>query len=186
MISVVALSLLSPLALIQSPSPVGIRNDLKLEDLYPDKSYSGRTATGMNWSKDSRYLAYVWNPYDVKGGDIWIYDATSGTSRRLTSVDLMAKFDRDTRKIADRYKAEAEEKAKRDKMTDAERKTAEEEDKKKDDQTPKPDSSGVGEVAWSNKNDQILFTYKGDIYRIGLNETTPIRLTRTDEGENSI
>ncbi len=186
MISAVALSLLSPLALIQSPSPVGIRNDLKLEELYPEKSYSGRTASGMNWSKDSRYLAYVWNPYDVKGGDVWIYDATTGTSRRLTGIDMMAKFDRETKTIADRYKLEAEEKAKRDKMTDAERKKAEEEDKKKDDKTPKPDYTGIGEVSWSNKSDQLLFTHKGDIYRIGINESTPVRLTRTDEVENAI
>lgn len=186
MISTVAFSLLSPLVLLQSPSPVGIRNDLKLEDLYPDKSYLGRTASGMSWSKNNRYLAFLWNPYDAKGGDVWIYDSSTGTSKRLTSVDMMARFDRDTKKIAERYKKEAEEKAKREKMTEAERKKAEEEDKKKDDKTPKPDYGGISEFAWSNNSDQVLFTYKGDIYRIGVNESTPIRLTRTDEGESAI
>ncbi len=48
---------------------------LTLDDLYPRRSYFGRPATNLEWSFDDRYLAYCWNPYDVKGGpNLWIFD----------------------------------------------------------------------------------------------------------------
>lgn len=170
----------------------GLRQDLKLDDLYPEKSYSGRTAAALNWSKDGRYLAYSWNPYDVKGGDIWVYDMQTKQSRQLTSVNLMAAFDRDTKKIAERYKKEDEEKTRRAKLTEDERKKLELEDEKKkqkdkeDKKPPEPDYAGITELVWSNKTNQILFAFKGDVYRMGLGDSKPTRLTRTDETEFSL
>lgn len=191
MYSALLFSALAPITLGQTDFK-GLRNDLKLDDLYPEKPYSGRVAAAMNWSKDGRYLAYQWNPYDVKGGDIWIFDTQTKQSRQLTTVDMMAAFDRDTKKIADRYKKEAEEKAKLVQMSEVDRKKAEEEIAKKKQQDkdskkpPEPDYFGINEFVWSNKTNQLLFSYKGDVYRMGLSETRPARLTRTDEPESSL
>jgi len=171
----------------------GIRNDVRLDDLYPEKSYFGRVAGSLNWSKDGRYLAYQWNQYDSQGGgDIWIYDTTTKQSQRLTSIDMMALFDRETKTIAERYKKEAEEKAKRAAMSEADRKKAEEEDQKKKDKDKEenkpapPEYSGINEFVWANNSNQLLFSFKGDVYRIGVGDARPTRLTRTDEGEFSL
>jgi hypothetical protein len=87
---------------------VGVRNDLTLADLYPNKSYSGKTAVGTAYSYDNRYIAYLWNGYDEKGNDIYLFDTQTKKTIKLTSVDMFAPFDYETKNIADRYKREKE------------------------------------------------------------------------------
>ncbi|HMS54568.1 MAG TPA: hypothetical protein PKA27_04140, partial [Fimbriimonadaceae bacterium] len=88
-------------------------DELKLEDLYPEKSPMGKTARGMSWSYDDRYVAYLWNPYDDRGNDLWIFDTVSKKSTRLTSIEMFSKFDRETKVTMERYAREKEDENKK-------------------------------------------------------------------------
>src|SRR6185312_15914649 len=91
------------------------------DDLFPRKSPFGRAPADLAWSKDGRYLAFVWAPYDTKGGsDLYAYDTQSKVLRRLTSPENMAKFDRKVSLAMVRYKKDAEEDLKVEKMNDLE------------------------------------------------------------------
>jgi dipeptidyl-peptidase-4 len=159
--------------------------DLTLEDLFPKKSHFGKTARGMAWSFDDRYLAYLWNAYDDKGYDLWLYDTKEGKAKRLTSPDLFTAYDRDLPAILERYKKDKEEEERRKKLSDEERKKLEEEDEKKERERKEPlkEYAGVGEFKWANKSNELLFTYKGNLFRLVIGQETPTRLTKTQEAE---
>src|SRR5687768_10460267 len=58
------------------------KKELTVDDLFPRKPFFGRPAQRMAWSHDDRYLAYLWKPYDDKGGmDLYLYDTKEGKSR---------------------------------------------------------------------------------------------------------
>lgn len=203
---------------LQAPTFTGLRNDLKLDDLYAEKALTGKTAAGSSFSHDDRYIAYLWNPYDDRGNDIWVYDTLKKQSFRLTSVDMMAKFDRETKAIADRYKKEREEDEKKAKeeAEKAKSKTDTKVEDKSGDKSPvellfneegnpgyqpedkepqqrgggrRPDGphyGGISEFEWANTSSTILFTYKGDVYRIRIGEDVPTRFTKTQEVESNL
>ena len=91
---------------------------LNFDDLFPRRPFTGKAANGMEWSHDDHYMAYLWNPYKDKGMDIWLYDARDGSTKRLTSMDVMKPFDRDLPKAIERYKKDDEELDKADQMND--------------------------------------------------------------------
>lgn len=162
---------------------------LHLDDLYPRKPFWGRTPNGATWSKDGRYLAFTWAPYDTKGGnDLYVFDTSTRKLDRLTSPDGMGKFSRDVAKAVVRYGKEREDEQKMLKLNDLEYrewrlKHKEEDEKRKE---PLPTYPGVDELEWSPKADEILFTWGHNIFRISVAEAKPIRLTRTKDGESSI
>lgn len=162
---------------------------LHFDDLYPRKSFFGRAASGLEWSKDGRYLAYAWAPYDTKGGsDLYVYDAQTKKTTRMTSPEILGRFDRDVAKALERYKKDADEEQRMLKMNDLEyrewRLKKKEEDEKRQD--PLPSYNGIGEVEWNPKSDEILFTWDGDIFRMNMADGKPIRLTRTNSSENDV
>jgi len=161
---------------------------ITLDMFFPKKSPRGKTPAGLGWSEDGRYLGYLWNPYDDHGNDLWVYDSESGKSRRLTSIEMFADFDREIPSIIERYKKDKETEEKRKGLSDAERRKLEDEDeqKKKDDKTPRPDYGGVSEFEWAHNSDDLIFTYKGDIYRLKMGEEHPTRLTRTKASESNV
>jgi len=162
---------------------------LTLDDLYPRRSYFGRPATNLEWSFDDRYLAYCWNPYDVKGGpNLWIFDTKTGTSKQITSIEMFADFDRDIPKAIQRYKKEAEDEQKADKMSDREyreyiQKKKEEDAKRKE---PLPSYAGIQEVEWAHNSHDFLFVYKGDVFRGSVDRPGFVRLTDTRDSERAI
>jgi dipeptidyl aminopeptidase/acylaminoacyl peptidase len=162
---------------------------LHLDDLYPRKSFFGRAATGSEWSKDNRYVAFTWAPYDTKGGsDLYAYDAQERKLIRLTGPDVMGRFDRDVAKAVERYRKETEEEQRMLSANDLEYrewqlKRKEENEKRKE---PLPAYPGVSEVEWAPKTDELLFTWKGDVFRMNVPEGKPVRLTRTKENENTV
>ena len=190
LVAALALAAPAPSALIAQAEA---RSGLKLDDLFPRKPFFGRAATGMAWSKDGRYLAYAWLPYGEKGGsDLYVYDAQTRKSTRLTSPDGMARFDRDIPAAEARYRTEADEETKSLNLDDVayrewREKRREEGDKRT---TPLPAYGGVGEIAWSprtdkNGGDEMLFTFDGDVFRMAVGGK-PTRLTRTTEPERSV
>lgn len=167
---------------------------LSLEELFPDKALTGRPARALAWSHDDRYLATLWNPYEPDlrnpgGADIWIWDRNDGSSRRLTSLETFLPFDRDIPKVQDAIAKEKAESQRRKGLSEAERKALLEEDRKKAAQggERKPSYAGIGEFEWAHKAHELLFTYRGDIYRIKVaNGSKPQRITRTRDTETSV
>jgi dipeptidyl aminopeptidase/acylaminoacyl peptidase len=159
---------------------------LRLDDLFPRRGINGKSANGLAWSPDDRYLAYLWNPIDDRWNDLYLYDAKTGESMRLTSPQVMASFDRDALKALERYRKEDADLAKAELMNDLEyrewRLKREEENRTR--KEPLPSYSGVSDVEWSPKSNEMLLTYKGDIYRWKLGEKAPTQLTKTKESES--
>jgi Dipeptidyl aminopeptidases/acylaminoacyl-peptidases len=173
---------------------------LSLEELFPRKNFLGKSARGAKWSHNDRYVAYLWNPYEDRGYDLFVYDTKSGKSRRLTSLTTFLPFDRDIPAIRDRYAKEKAERARLNSLSKSERFRQEEEMEKKREEErakakePIKEYAGISEFSWANTKDELLFTYRGDIYRLDLSDLdkekektpAPLRLTRTREGENDI
>lgn len=163
------------------------KDELKLDDLFPEKSLTGKTARAMSFSPDDRYLAYSWNLYDDKGSDLWLYDTVTGTSKRWTSIETMAKFDRDTKKTMARYAREKEDENKKRGLSGDDLKKFEEEVKKRKEKEERSgEYGGVSEYEWAHNRNEILFTFKGDVYRLAVGSDTPERLTKTRDAENNL
>ncbi|MEW4454481.1 prolyl oligopeptidase family serine peptidase [Bremerella sp. JC817] len=115
------------------------KGDLKLEDLFPEKSLFGPSARGTEFSADGRYAAYLYRPYEERrhGSDLWIYDFKTGKAERITDIGMMSKFQRSSRiVIEDRLKKHKPEADKEEKASDEKEKSddkEEEKDKDKDD-----------------------------------------------------
>ncbi|MHC4989355.1 MAG: alpha/beta hydrolase family protein [Planctomycetota bacterium] len=78
-------------------------DELTLERLFPEKGLFGPSARSMSFSHDGNHAAYLYRPYVERrhGADLWIYDATSGETKRVTSVSVMSRFQEATRKVRD-------------------------------------------------------------------------------------
>ncbi|GAA4425610.1 S9 family peptidase [Bremerella cremea] len=115
------------------------KGELKLEDLFPEKSLFGPSARGTEFSADGRYAAYLYRPYKERrhGSDLWIYDFKTGEAERITDIGMMSKFQRSSRiVIEDRLKKHKPEADKEEKPADEKEKSddkEEEKDKDKDD-----------------------------------------------------
>jgi dipeptidyl-peptidase 4 len=179
-------------AFAQSPPIDPSRVELTIDNLFPDKSFLGKTARGMSWSHDDRYVAYLWNPYDDNGSDIWVHDTVGNRSWRLTSLEQMAAFDRDTRLIAEKVKRQKERDEQLKGKEGEEKKKLEEQFKKEDEELRKSnrwtgsDYGGISSFEWANSRHELLYLYKGDIYRLPIHSQEPTRLTRTDEHESNV
>ncbi|PQO46081.1 prolyl oligopeptidase family serine peptidase [Blastopirellula marina] len=102
------------------------KGELKLEDLFPEKSMFGPSARDTEFSADGRYAAYLYRPYNERrhGSDLWIYDFKTKKAERITDIGVMSKFQRSSRiVIEDRLKKNKKDAAK-----------GKEEDKKSDEQ----------------------------------------------------
>ena len=91
------------------------KQELTLEKLFPEKSFFGPSAGSPAFSLDSKYAAYLYHPYKERrhGSDLWIYDVAKGKARRITSVSVMAKFQKSTRKVKEDRIKKAKEAAKK-------------------------------------------------------------------------
>lgn len=159
---------------------------ITLRDIYGRKSHFGKRARAMSWSFDDRYLAYLWNAYDDKGYDLWLYDSKEKKSRRLTSPELFKGFDRSLKEIIERYKKDKDEDARRKTLSREERYKLEDEDERKDRdlKEPRKEYAGVSEFTWAHKSNQMLFVYRGDIFKLDIDSADPTRITHTSEGES--
>lgn len=176
----------SPAATLQDVWAV--ETDLKFDDLFPRRSFMGKSASVQGYSHDDRYIAYLWSPYEDRGLDIYLFDTKTRASKRLTNMDFFRPFDREIRRAAERYKQDDERLKRWDTLSDAEwrqeRQKLREENEKRT--TPLPVYPGVSQVSWANKSHEMLFTYRGDIYRWKVGEERPTRLTMTRDQESQI
>jgi dipeptidyl aminopeptidase/acylaminoacyl peptidase len=82
---------------------------LTLERIYPEKSFFGPSARSMAYSRDGRFLAFLYVPYLERrhGADLYLFDTKSGETRRITSVGRLAEFEAEVRKVRDDRAAKA-------------------------------------------------------------------------------
>lgn len=164
-----------------------LEKDLKFNDLFPRRPFTGKQASGVAWSYDDRYAVLVWNEFEENGTDLWLYDTKDRKLTRLTTPDMMAAFDRDIPKIKERWKLEDDRMEKLLKLEDSEYRKEllriQEEDRR---QTGPRPSYSIGQTAWANKKHELLFVYRGDIFVWKLGDKAPRRLTRTREQEAQV
>ncbi len=165
-----------------------LETDLKFQDMFPRRPFSGKVANIQGWSFDDRYVAYFWNGYADHGNDIWLYDTKTSQAKCLTTMEFFQPYDRGIKKAVERYKLDDERLLKWDSLSDElyrqeKQKFKEENEKRK---TPQPGYGGVSELTWAHKSSEFLFTYQGDIFRWKLGETRPARLTQTKENKSEV
>ena len=161
---------------------------LSLDDLFPDKSPFGKTARAMAWSHDDNLVSYLWNPYDDRSMDLWLYDVGAKKPRRVTDVRRMSEFDAALKEVALRYERDLREEKRRETLTEEERKKLKEKDEEDARKRTEPlkEYAGVGEVEWANTKQELLFTSDGDIFRYDIKANKIERLTKTLDREGSL
>ena len=168
--------------------------NLTLSQLFPDQSPLGRQASGIRWNDAGTRLLYLWAPFvsnqkTSTGSDIYLYDRVSGKTSRVTSPTTFQNVDRDIPKILEQIEHERKTAESRKSLSEKDRKTLEESDKvvDKDRKEPRKAYAGISEALFSHNGQDILFIYKGDIYRKDISaDAKPIQLTRTTDTENSL
>jgi len=220
---------------------------ISMEEFYKVKSYFGKSARMIKFSENDNYLAFLWNPYNEFGYDLYIYDFGSEKLKRVTSVEIMKRFDtpEDYEKFIKKGKQKREEEEKtlkeyflqrdylmgkevdlskyekdeieklkkelkklkeekeKKKKTEKKEKKAKKKDKKKeelelwelrDKLKEKKEKNkikrsdlypGVSNYDWTKaKTDtELIFTYRGDLFRYFPKSNKITRLTMTDERE---
>ncbi len=183
-------------------------NELKLEELFPEKSLFGPSASSAAFSSDGRYAAYLYRPYEERrhGNDLWVYDFDTSKARRVTNIEMMSKFQRSARiVIEDRLKKnknakgaegsdespskddEATSRKKSAEDTQAERKIYLSVSEKDADDEYSPAYSGVSSFRWHPSENRLLLISEGDIYLLdNIKKAKLTRLTKTDERESQV
>jgi len=79
------------------------KQELDLKDLLPEKSLFGPSASQTAFSFDGRYGAYLYRPYKERrhGNDLYLYDVEKDQITRITWPSVMARFQKDARKVVE-------------------------------------------------------------------------------------
>ncbi len=220
---------------------------LSIEDFYKVKPPLGKRARQIKFSENSRYLGYLWNPYNEFGYDLYVYDTKKGKKIRVTSLEIMKKFE--TPETYEKFLKKAKQKREEDKITQKkyylqrdflegkkvdlsvfEKKEIEElkkelekkekeskkgksekdkkelkkikkqkkelelwelrdklKEKKKKEKVKRSDLyPGISNYVWSRTKPELIFEYRGDLFRYFPNKNKIVRLTITDERERII
>ncbi len=93
------------------------KKELKLEELFPEKSVFGTSVSSPAFSYDGRYGAWLYRPYDERrhGNDLYLYDTQNGELIRVTMASVMAEFQESARKVVEDRIAKVKKAAKGDK-----------------------------------------------------------------------
>lgn len=77
--------------------------ELKLEELFPEKSFFGPSARSTSFSHDGAWGVYMYRPYIERrhGNDLWLVDSETGEVTRVTSAVVMAEFQESARKVVE-------------------------------------------------------------------------------------
>ncbi len=93
-----------PKADVKTPPPADKPEELTLEKLFPKRGLFGPSASGMAFSSDGKYAAYLYRPYAEReqGADLWLLDVAKGKATRVTTAAKMAKYQASARAVADK------------------------------------------------------------------------------------
>lgn len=221
---------------------------ISMEEFFQVKSFRGKSARQISFSNSSRYLAFLWSPYEDFGYDLYIYDTSLGKSLRITSLEKMKKYDppEDYKKFMEKIKQKRAEDERQQKMymaqrdyldgkdvdlsifekedleklkkelkkKEAEKKKKEGKKEKKGNQKKKADKKkeletwelrdklkkkkeeerikrqdlyrGVTGYKWANRANELIFEYRGDLFRYFATSNKISRLTMSDDSESII
>jgi dipeptidyl aminopeptidase/acylaminoacyl peptidase len=157
------------------------KEDLTLEKIFPKQGLFGPSATDMAFSHDGKHAAYLYRSSDERrqGNDLWLLDVAAGKTSRLTSLELMARFQDNARKAKEGLGKRTKDGA----GTEIDGQSRDERGRGFD----RPGRyNGVSSFTWSPSAQELLFTSEGDIYRWKLGDKEPARLTRTRTAEASV
>ncbi|WDQ16487.1 S9 family peptidase [Rhodopirellula sp. P2] len=136
-IALVTTSFFPAMIFAQKNKKNNAKDELKLEDLFPEKSIFGPSARRPEFSADGRYAAYLYRPYNERrhGNDLWVYDFKTGKAKRITDIGMMSEFQRSSRiVIEDRLKKHKDDSDQDDEKSDKPTSSDDEEDGTKDDE----------------------------------------------------
>lgn len=160
--------------------------DLKFDDLFPRRPFTGKSARVFGWSPDDRYVAFSWNAYDDPGYDLWVYDTKSGKSERISTPQTFKPFDYDIDEALTQYDEDQKRLKEWEKLDDQQYREEQRkfEEERRKNRTPRKSYPGISDLNWAKKSNEFLMIYRGDIYRWKLGDKTPTRLTDTQDNES--
>lgn len=88
-----ALGLSAAFAPLQAQTAPAAPAAASLEQIFRAQPYRGVDAKDAAFSRDGRYLAYLWNPFGEPGTDLWVHDTRTGQTQRVTSPKVMAAYE---------------------------------------------------------------------------------------------
>jgi len=216
------------------------------EYLFRVKPFLGKSARAIGFSPSGRYLAFLWNPIDETGFDLYIAPTASGKRERASSPEIMKRYTPPEvfQKYLDKAKQKKNEEEKLQKMYEAHRfflegkevdlsifereeidllkrewaeKRRQEEEREKEEGEKKEDGAkgekkeqekeewewreellkkkekekvkdgdlypGVNHYIWSESADELIFEYRGDLFRFLPGGSRIIPLTLTEKKE---
>ncbi len=191
--------------------------EFDLETIFDEDGLFGPSARSAAVSADGKYAAYLYRPYVERrhGNDLWIVELKTGKATRVTSVSVLAPFQKKTRKVGlDRIaKASKGEGKKTDdsksdkskdkrgswsdlkKKSDSKKAKDDDEDRQRMDIVGEDDAddddaprySGVSSFTWAPESNEMLVTTGGDLYRLEIgSDDGLIRLTKTRQSERGV
>ncbi len=188
----------APPALQAAPKGKSEKKDelWELETLFPQKSLFGPAARSTAFSPSGRYAAYLYRPYLERrhGSDLWIYDFHTDRTQRITSVSVMSEFQYQARRVREdriaKWKKHRAARAGGKPVASAAKNqkqlTGDEVLESDADDEKAPRYGGVSSLTWHPTRDELLFVSEGDIYRWKVGQSSPRRLTMTEERESSV
>lgn len=135
------------------------RTALTLDRLTAQPSLSGTAPISPAWSSDGMQLAFAWNDGGMPLRDVWVVAATGGTPRRVT--DMARAFPYPEPSATDPDTQLAERVAARAR-------------------------GGVSGVTWVPNRAEIVFAYRGDLFRVAADGSGLTRLTQTPAGRGEL
>ena len=78
----------------KKPPPAVTTEELTLQKLFPRRGLFGPAASGMAFSFDGKFAAYLYRPHKEMrhGSDLWLLDVATARTTRVTTVTKMAKY----------------------------------------------------------------------------------------------
>lgn len=125
-----------------------------IDRFYSLPSLIGTAPRGVAWAGDSRRLAFLWNDEGTNFLDVWVADVAGGPPRRVTRMPHPAMPAPATDYATLRARTAAEQ------------------------------DGGVSAVTWRPRRDELLVTFRGDLWRVPAAGGEPVNLTRTPGAES--
>jgi len=133
-----------------------LKGQFTLEQLYSRPHIWGTEPSQVKWDKGSRQVAFLWNQEGGRFRDLWVVSIPEGKLTRLTRMKDFPPIPLQDDKRTEEEKWDAE-------LLD----------------------NGVSYFDWSPKCDELILTYRGDIYVVNLEEgVPPKRIIQSLEGES--
>jgi dipeptidyl-peptidase-4 len=132
---------------------------LTLARLTAQPSLFGTAPIAPVWSHDGARIAFAWHDAGLPLRDVWVAAATGGAPTRITDMARTFPYPPATAKDPDAQLAE---------------------------RVAARARGGVTDVAWTPDGRELVFVYRGDLFRVGADGSGLTRLTTTGAGRSEL